>query len=228
MPPHSATPWCSAPLAILTSGQQDRFTYETAFAFVRAKSGRTSLQTLLADRTNHCAPPRVDSFIVLSLGRSSTWTLDGAFAEYTSSRREGTPATSSSTIPVEHPGSRQLSQPLPPSAFDPARVEAFYRRQGVARTKLILLSDAQMANATHRIELEVARRGARAVASSARVWWRTAQSTIPRWHVRWSPHSRMFYLRHVAFQAAISAGQSYGQYVSHKSTGGSPRATAHL
>ena len=74
--------WCASPLAILTSGQQSRFTYKTAFNLVRAKNGRTSLQQLLADRTYHCVPQKVDAFIVLSLGRSSTWTHDGAFSEY--------------------------------------------------------------------------------------------------------------------------------------------------
>ena len=55
-------------------GQQSRFTYKTAFNLVRAKNGRTSLQQLLADRTYHCVPQKVGAFIVLSLGRSSTWT----------------------------------------------------------------------------------------------------------------------------------------------------------
>lgn len=210
MPHDSLAPWCSLPLAILTSGQQDRFTYETAFAFVRAKSGRTSLQTLLTDRTNHCAPSRVDAFIVLSVGNASTWTRDGAFTGYTSShedRASSRSSSSSSTTPYHAAGGQQMI------SFDTAKVEEFYRRQGAGRVRLILVSAAQLSNATRRIESEVARRGARAIASSSRQWWGTAQTSIPRWNVRWSPHSRMLYLRHVAYQAALSTGQPYGQCV---------------
>ena len=74
--------WCDAPLAILTSGQAARFTYKAQFAFVRGRSGRSSLQQLLVDRSHHppCVPIAVDAFVVLSEGRASVWAHEGAFS----------------------------------------------------------------------------------------------------------------------------------------------------
>ena len=40
-----------------------------------------------------------------------------------------------------------------------------------------------------------------------------ATSTIPRWSQRWKPHSRMLYLRHMAYRAAISERVAYRHFL---------------
>lgn len=205
-------PWCSAPLAILTSGQDRRFTYATAFDLIRAKNGRSALQQLLSDRTSSCLPRTIDAFIVLSLGQLSTWTHDGAFSDYSASAQPVTPAAPATQRNEQKAEYRGKASHYPLSAAD---VERVYSRQGVRRVRLTLLSASDMANVSRRVEHDVASRGARAIASSPSRWWHAARTLIPRWGVRWAPHSRMLYLRHAAFREALEEERTSGEQYRH-------------
>lgn len=189
--PRSA--WCSSPLALLTSGQVPRFAYKTAFSLIRVRDSnaeRSSLQQLLLDKSKGrqpCLPNAVDAFIVLSQGKATIWT--------------GPNSTSSNTL-VD-----------PSSRLDVEDVRRVYKALGVRRLRLRLLTMAEMQAASRRIESAVAARGAAAIASTPAQWLRAAATNIPRWSVRWRPHSRMFYLRHLAFRAALDEGVQYRHFL---------------
>ena len=203
--------WCAQSLAILTSGQQSRYTPLHAFSFVRGRSGRSSLQQLLADRHRHCVPERVDAFIALSVGRATSWTHSGAFSAYASSSSSSSSGAGSAT---NHDGESSEAGGAYSSSFT-SEVESLYTSLGVRRVRITLYSAHEMANATRRVERDVASRGARAVASEPQRWWHAAASSIPRWSVRWKPHSRMLYLRHVAYMSAIAEGKATGETYAH-------------
>lgn len=197
--------WCDAPLAILTSGQAARFTYKAQFAFVRGRSGRSSLQQLLVDRSHHppCVPTLVDAFIVLSDGaRASVWTNDGAFS-----------STTLANGVEEAGGDSDESARHAEGRLDLKKVSAFYSSLGVRNVRISLIGAALLANMTAALERDVAAIGAQAVSSTPNRWWTAAQSSIPRWRLRWRPHARMLTLRHLAFRAALDEGVPYRYYL---------------
>ena len=157
--------WCATPLALLTSGQAARFTYRTAFALVRGKSGRTSLQQLLSDKGKgraSCTPPAVDAFIVLSLGKATVWT--------------GPNANSSSSV-ASRAAASQLAEGQ--AELDVRAVHQYYSRLGVRTVRLKLYTTQEMHEAARRIDAAVAASGAAAVAATAAHWWHAATS-IPQ------------------------------------------------
>ena len=207
--------WCAQSLAILTSGQQSRYTPLHAYSFVRGRNGRSSLQQLLADRHSHCVPARVDAFIALSVGRATSWTHNGAFSAYASSSSSSSSSSASRTAKGhENEPSEGTSGGAYSSSFV-SEVESLYCSLGVRRVRITLYTAHEMANATRRVERDVASSGARAVASDPQRWWHAAASSIPRWSVRWKPHSRMLYLRHVAYQLAIAEAKGTGEPYAH-------------
>ena len=188
--------WCSLPLALLISGQASRFTFRSAFSQARSRAGRSPLQLLVADRaggnsrSSGCMP-RVDAFITLSLGGEKRWADDWSSSH--DARHGG--AHSSARLSDDEEEQRSLLQRVVPG---------FFTSLGVTRVVLELLERSKVDARTRRVEVAVAAAGAAAIATTPLAWWRAAQQSIPRWSVRWAPHSRMLLLRHLAFRRAVS------------------------
>lgn len=193
--PAARSCWCARPLAILQSGQAARFTLDSAFTHVRGRGGRTPLQQLILDRTAHpyCVPV-VDAFVVLSGSRqpavwAGAWNVNGsgimhrAMASFNSTKRELL-------------ASRSL-----------------YSELGVRSVHLEVIPREDLVRTMRDLEPRVAALGAAAVATTPLQWWRAAQTTIPGWDARWTPHSQMLYLRHLVYARARDTQVPYAHFL---------------
>jgi len=191
-----STSWCARPVALLVSGQLERFAYKVAFSDADAlrKQGRTPLQQLFeAQRGAQACSPEVDVFGMLSLGSVSRFN-DVKQPDWPLSRctrpQNGTECERQNLVTA-------------------SQIELHYQRVYGARSASITL----VANADLDRKLEAM---LEAAPYMDRELTRHRLQQIPLWRDRWTAHGRMLLLRHLAYRSALAnaaQGEDYEWYL---------------
>jgi hypothetical protein len=102
----------------------------------------------------------------------------------------------------------------PPYGISTDEIKAFFMKNGANNVYARILADKEFSQNMSQIEDLMVARGAVHANKSKGAWWKDAQK-IQLFDKRFRPVSRMLFLRHSAYNAALSAETAFGYKYSH-------------